>query len=195
MHTNTPHTTRPEDLFLPEEIKPDPHTNQTSAPGVAASRPAARPGHHKLTSSVSTAPHPLQATSSTKTVISAGETRPVVGTWPLHRHQLAWRVVVSAHLCPAALEDLNVPKKLLPQAVVSLSFLPQKTLQFHNTARHSVRALKLAAYFKPGFFTLYRQWRTTKNKKPYVTFKSVSFQEITITEGFMCSSYLTVSHP
>jgi len=31
--------------------------------------------------------------------------------------------------------------------------------------------------------------------KHYVTFQSVYFQEITITEGFTCSSYFTVSQP
>lgn len=67
-------------------------------------------GLHRLTSSVSSTPHSFQATSSTKTVVSPRQTRPVVRTWSLHCHQLAWRVIVSAHFCSAALEDLNVPK-------------------------------------------------------------------------------------
>lgn len=106
-----------------------------------------------LTSSIGSTPHSFQATSSTKTVISPRKTGSVVRTGSLHCQQLAWRVVVSAHFRSTTLEDLNVPRSVSTER--SQSLIPStSTSQLHIKTSHLVIALKLAVYFKPGFFTL-----------------------------------------
>lgn len=73
-----------------------------------------------LTSTVAPTTHPVERASSAHAVVAtaASTTGPVVGAWSLHAtHGFAWGLVVRPHLCIAALEYLNIPKKAHRQAL------------------------------------------------------------------------------